>query len=431
MTDPGSPAARQEPQSEPDGHHAPGASRGRVRRMGPGLLVTAAFIGPGTVTTASIAGADFGFALIWALVFAIVTAIVLQEMAARLGIVSRYGLGEAMRTTFHSPLVTAGAIALVVAAIAFGNAAFQTGNLTGAAMGLEAITGVSPRMWAGALGVAAFLLLLTGTYRWIERAVIVLVAVMSVVFIVTAVIVRPDVTELFGGLVPTVPSGATVAVIALIGTTVVPYNLFLHASSVREKWTENIPVSRALSEARNDTYLSIGLGGLITLAIVTTAATVIFARGLDVEGAADMAAQLEPLLGSAAQTFFAIGLFAAGLTSAVTAPLAAAYAVSGALGWKPDLKSVRFRAVWAVVIAVGTTFAATGEDPVAAILFAQATNGLLLPIIAVFLLVVMNRRDLLGEYRNRIVRNILGITVVLVATGLGVFNILRALGVAG
>ncbi|MDV6013965.1 Nramp family divalent metal transporter [Haloechinothrix sp. LS1_15] len=417
------------PASQPDSRTS---SRPRgPRRLGPGLLVTAAFIGPGTVTTATIAGADFGFALIWALVFAIVTAIVLQEMAARLGIVSRQGLGEAMRTTFRNPLVSFGAIALVVAAIAFGNAAFQTGNLTGAGLGLEAITGGSPQMWAGLLGLAAFLLLLTGTYRWIERAVIVLVAVMSVVFIVTAVIVRPDVTELLGGLVPRVPTGATVAVIALIGTTVVPYNLFLHASSVREKWTDDTPVPKALSEARNDTYLSIGLGGLVTLAIITTAATVIFARGLGVEGAADMAAQLEPLLGPAAQGFFAVGLFAAGLTSAITAPLAAAYAVSGALGWRVDLTSLRFRAVWAVVILVGTTFAVLGENPVAAILFAQAANGLLLPIIAVFLLVVANRRDLLGEYRNRIVRNVLGIAVVLVATGLGLFNILRALGVAG
>ncbi|UGY93301.1 Nramp family divalent metal transporter [Streptomyces gobiensis] len=405
--------------------------RPKPRRFGPGLLVTAAFIGPGTVTTASIAGADFGFALVWALVFSIGAAMVLQEMSARLGIVSRGGLGEALRTTFRQPVVSYGAITLVVVAIAFGNAAFQTGNLTGAGLGLEALTGASPQLWAGVVGITAFVLLLTGTYRLIEGAVITLVVVMSVVFVATAVIVRPDLTELFGGLVPQLPSGATLTVIALIGTTVVPYNLFLHASSVRQKWTDDTPVDRALTEARSDTYLSIGLGGLITLAVITTAATAMFAKGLRVESAADMAAQLEPLLGPAAQGFFAAGLFAAGLTSAITAPLAAAFAVSGALGWRPDLKSARFRTVWALVILAGTAFAVLGENPVAAILFAQAANGLCLPVIAVFLLRVMNRRDLLGGYRNNLTRNVLGCAVVLIATGLGLFNILRALGIAG
>lgn len=426
MTDHGSPA----PHPAPDTALAPQRSR-RVRpRLGPGLLVTAAFIGPGTVTTASVAGADYGFALLWALVFSVAAAMVLQEMSARLGIVSREGLGEALRTTFRYPAVTIGAAVLVIAAIAVGNSAFQTGNLTGAGLGLEALTGGSPQLWAGIVGGAAFLLLLTGTYRLIERAVVVLVVVMSVVFVVTAVVVRPDVTELLGGLVPRVPSGATLAVIALIGTTVVPYNLFLHASTVQQKWSKQVPVDRALAEARSDTYLSLGVGGLITLAIVTTAATVIFSRGIGLESTADMAAQLEPLLGPAAESFFAVGLFAAGVTSSITAPLAAAFAVSGVLGWDLDLKSLRFRAIWAIVILAGTTFAVLGEDPVAAILFAQAANGVLLPIIAIFLLRVMNRRDLLGRHRNSVIRNTLGVAVVLVAIGLGVYNVLSALGLA-
>ncbi|MDI9889251.1 Nramp family divalent metal transporter [Streptomyces sp. HNM0645] len=415
---------------------ADSAGRQRVprpgtRRFGPGLLVAAAFIGPGTVTTASISGASLGFALVWAVVFSVGAAMVLQEMSARLGIVSRTGLGEALRTTFSQPAVMYGAVGLVVVAIAFGNSAFQTGNLTGAGLGLEALTGVSPQVWAGVVGVGAFILLLTGTYRLIEGAIIALVVLMSVVFVATAVIVRPSLGDLFGGLVPSVPTGSTLMVIALIGTTVVPYNLFLHASSVQEKWSEDVPVEEALKESRGDTYLAIGLGGLITLAIFTTAATAMFTKGLGVKSAADMAAQLEPLLGSWAQAFFALGLFAAGLTSAITAPLAAAFAVSGALGWKPDLKATRFRAIWALVIVAGTIFAVLGESPVTAILFAQAANGLLLPIVAVFLLMVMNRRDLLGDHRNNLTRNVLGGVVVLVATGLGVFNILRATGVVG
>lgn len=404
----------------------------RLRSLGPGLLVTAAFIGPGTVTTASVTGAGYGYALLWALVFAIFATIVLQEMSARLGIVSREGLGEAMRGTFESVVLKLLVGALIVTAIAFGNAAFETGNITGAALGLEAILGLSTQAWSVIVGVAAFALLATGAYKVIERVLVALVVVMSVVFILTAIIVRPEIGEVLAGIfAPGIPDGALLATVALIGTTVVPYNLFLHASSVQEKWPEDIPTGRALAGSRLDATLSISLGGIITLAILATAAAAFFERGIEIQDAGQMAEQLEPLLGPAAKYFFAVGLLAAGLTSAVTAPLAAAYATSGVLGWPRDLSALRFKAVWAIIIVIGTVFAALGTEPVQAILFAQAANGVLLPVIAVFLLFVMNRRRLLGEYRNGVAGNVLGGFVVLVATGLGVYSILSALGVIG
>src|ERR671916_2860585 len=272
----------------------------RLRNLGPGLLVTAAFIGPGTVTTASVAGASTGYALLWAIVFSIFATIVLQEMSARLGVVSREGLGEALRTTFDKPLIKWGAILLVVAAIAFGNAAFETGNITGAALGLETLSGVSPQVWAVIVGIVAFALLASGAYRVIERVLVALVIVMSVVFIVTAIIViRPgDVGNILAGaFVPSIPPGALITVAALIGTTVVPYNLFLHASSVQEKWPESVPTREALAESRLDTSFSITVGGIVTLAIMATAATAFFERGIGIENAVDMAQQLEPVMG--------------------------------------------------------------------------------------------------------------------------------------
>ncbi len=402
----------------------------RLRNMGPGLLVAAAFIGPGTVTTASVVGASTGYALLWALVFSIFATIILQEMSARLGVVSREGLGEALRTTFDNPLFKVVAVLLVVAAIAFGNAAFETGNIIGASLGLQAILGLSTQVWAVIIGIGAFALLASGAYRVIERALVALVIVMSIVFLVTAIMVRPNVGDFLGGVfTPSIPPGSLVTVIALIGTTVVPYNLFLHASSVQEKWPESVPTRQALAESRTDTILAIILGGLITLAIVSTAAAAFFGSGAQIESAGQMAEQLEPLLGPAAKYFFALGLLAAGLTSAITAPLAAAYATSGALGWERNLRSRPFQAVWAIIIIVGTIFAVVGTSPVAAIVFAQAANGVLLPVVAVFLLIVMNRSDLLREYRNGTVANILGAVVVLIVAGFGIFQILRALGV--
>lgn len=404
----------------------------RIGSLGPGLLVTAAFIGPGTVTTASVTGAGYGYALLWALVFAIFATLVLQEMSARLGIVSREGLGEAMRGTFDNAVLKILVGALIVAAIAFGNAAFETGNITGAALGLEAILGLSAQAWSVIVGVAAFALLATGAYKVIERVLVALVVVMSVVFVLTAIIVRPDVGAMLAGIfAPGIPDGALLATVALIGTTVVPYNLFLHASSVQEKWPAEVPTSRALVGSRTDSVLSISLGGIVTLAILATAAAAFFERGIEIRDAGQMAQQLEPLLGPAAKYFFAVGLLAAGLTSAVTAPLAAAYATSGVLGWRRDLSALRFKAVWGVIIIIGTVFAALGTEPVQAILFAQAANGVLLPVIAIFLLFVMNRSDLLGDFRNGTIGNVIGGIVVAVATGLGLYSILSVFGVIG
>lgn len=402
-----------------------------MKRIGPGLLVMAAFIGPGTVTTASKAGAEYGFALMWALLFSIVATLVLQEMASRLGLVTGRGLSEALRTSFNNRFFSLLATVLVILAIGFGNAAYESGNIAGASMGLAAITPVPTNLWALVVGGIAFALLASGRYRVVERGLIVLVVVMSVVFLTTMLMVRPDLGGMLHGLTrPTLPAGSTLTVIALIGTTVVPYNLFLHASAVREKWPDSVPTDDALRESRRDSVLSISLGGLITLAIVTTAAAAFF--GSDTAfSAATISQQLEPLLGPAAKYFFAIGLLAAGLTSAITSPLAAAYAVSGALGWQADLADRRFKAVWALVLGCGMLAAALGTRPISAIVFAQAANGFLLPIVAVYLLYVMNSTVLLGKYKNSWRSNMVGALVVVVVSGLGIFKLLQVFGFAG
>ncbi len=399
-----------------------------LSQMGPGFLVTAAFIGPGTVTTASVAGASFGYTLLSAVVLSAFATIVLQEMSARLGLVTGQGLGEALRTSFSPPLLRWMVLLLVVAAIACGNAAYQTGNVTGAALGLEEVTGWSRQVWCPLIGAAALLLLVMGVYQTVERTLMVLVVTMSCCFLITAVMVRPHLGDLARGLIPMrFPSGAGMTVIALIGTTIVPYNLFLHASVVSEKWPAGRDVDQSLHQCRRDTILAIALGGGVTMAILVSSAAMFHAAGVKVDSAGMMARQLEPLLGSSAKYFFAGGLFAAGMTSAVTAPLAAAYATCGALGWPKQLRSLRFAAVWLFVIATGTILATVGKSPIQAILFAQAANGILLPVIVVFLLTVMNRKQLLGRYTNGRWANVVGVFVVLTAAGLGIAQLIRLL----
>ena len=399
-----------------------------LNQFGPGILVTAAFIGPGTITTASIAGANYGYTLLWALLFSVMATIALQEMTVRLGLIGRRDLAEALRVSFGAHWYGRAAIVLVIAAIGLGNAAYEAGNITGAALGLQSISGIGVQTWSLAVGLLAALLLAGGRYRLIERILIALVLLMSLVFLATLAMLGPAPAEIFRGLLlPQIPKGSLLTIIALIGTTVVPYNLFLHASSVREKWPDSVERSEALRAARLDTGLSIGLGGLITLAVMSTAAAAFFGSPGSFS-AASMAQQLEPLLGAGARYFFAAGLFAAGLSSAVTAPLAAAYAVGGALGWHRDIRSLRMRAVWLAVLICGTGLATLGIKPLTAILFAQAANGFLLPLCALFLLMVMNQRSVLGDYANHAIANVLGGIVVLVTLALSLLKIAGVLG---
>jgi manganese transport protein len=395
-------------------------------RGGPGWIVAAAFIGPGTVTTATLAGARFGLVLLWALLFSTLATLILQEMSARLGVVTGLGLGEAVRRRFARPLLRIGSIVLIIAAIVVGNAAFEMGNLLGAALGIEAAAEGPIRGWVLGIAGAAALLLWTGSYRLLERVLMAMVGLMAVVFVVTALVVLPPPGDLVRGLfVPALPDGALLVAVALIGTTVVPYNLFLHSSTVQERFRG----AGELGSARRDLTFSILVGGGVSMAILITSAGTIHQAGLEVGSAPDMARQLEPVLGGWATIFFAVGFFAAGMTSSITAPLAAAYATAGALGWERDLRSPRFRAVWGLVLGVGALAALTGVQPVEAILFAQAANGILLPCIALFLLLAVNDGRWMGEHRNGWVANLAGGAIFLVTVVLGGRAVLIGLGV--
>ncbi|MEH6488306.1 Nramp family divalent metal transporter [Hyphomonas oceanitis] len=396
--------------------------------IGPGALVAAAFIGPGTVTTCTLAGASFGFALVWALVFATLATMILQDMAARLGVMGRVGLGEALVGGAGNPMLKWAAAGLVLAALALGNAAYEAGNLAGGTLGLQAIIGEGDdyrRPLILLLAAIAALVLLIGRYKLIERILVTLVIIMSLAFAGSAILVRPDIGDMLGGLVPRVPEAGLLTAIALIGTTIVPYNLFLHAASAREHWPD--ATARALQEAQTDTRVSVGLGGLISILILTTAAASLFGSGQQISSAVAMAGAIAPTYGEAARYLVGIGLFSAGLTSSITAPLATAYALSE-IARKPRSGPL-FKAVALAVLTVGTLVALIGYKPISLILVAQVANGILLPIVAIFLLVAMNRRSLLGDRINGPLANVLGGLVIVITLGLGLRLVLRALGV--
>jgi manganese transport protein len=395
--------------------------------FGPATLVTAAFIGPGTVVTASLAGANYGYALIWALVFSVFATMVLQEMAARLGIVTGRGLGENLRDLVQQPQLRWSLLILVLMAIVGGNSAYQGGNISGAALGADALFADSQfisqwrahtdiNLWALLLGAAAATVLWFGQYKLIERCLIALVLLMSLAFIGTMFFTRPDWVALIkAAFWPTIPAGSVLSVVALIGTTVVPYSLFLHAAAAAQKWPKATGNTQgALRAARQDIAVAIPLGGLISIAIVSTAAAAFFGREQPLENVSQLAQALTPLFGGAATLSLALGLLAAGLSSAITAPLAAAYALAGILGKPLDLKQPVFRLTWLFVLLSGVLLASVGIRPVSVIWLAQVMNGILLPMICLCLLLAMNNR-VLGQYKNNRWQNALGLLVLLVS----------------
>lgn len=234
-----------------------------------------------------------------------------------------------------------------------------------------------------------------------------LVILMSISFLIAAILTKPDLLLLLKSVfIPKIPEEGFLTIIALVGTTVVPYNLFLHAALVREKWT----TVRELRTAQMDSFIAIILGGIVSMGIIVCGAAI---QGATVNNAADLALGLEPLYGEFATYFLSIGLFAAGISSAITAPLAAAFVSKECFNWKGGMKSKKFRMVWMLILLLGILISSLGFKPIEIIKFAQVANGILLPVVAGFLLWVMNKKALLSNYKNSITQNIFGILIVL------------------
>ena len=197
------------------------------------------------------------------------------------------------------------------------------------------------------------LLISLGNYQALHRSLVALVVLLSVAFLYTALRTLPDRGQLVSVFMQQRfdPSDLTL-ILAMIGTTIVPYNMFLHASRAADNWADT-PIEEAIRQSNRDTLLAISVGGLVTAAILMTASSAFFEKQAELGSIIDLAVQLKPTLGAASTSAFALGLFAAGLTSSVTAPIATAYAICGCMGWKPDPSSKPFRSIALAVLVIG------------------------------------------------------------------------------
>ncbi len=381
-------------------------------------ILSAAFIGPGTITTAAKAGANFQFDLLWTLVFSTIACLVLQEAAARLSIVSNKSLGTAIAETFGQAKGGWMVFILIIGAIIIGSAAYQTGNLLGASEGILLLSNFTTLQVILVLGILAGFALLFPSLQILARSLGFLVVLMGFAFITTAILIKPDTSAILSGsFIPQMPKGSGLLILGLIGTTVVPYNIFL-GSGLTDK-------TQTIKEMRFGISVAIILGGLTSMAVLIV--------GSSIDGEFTYAALGQTLgnkLGSWAVWFFGFGLFAAGFSSSITAPLASAITARDLFQHKNPKKwaqnGIYFKAIWGLVLITGISFGLAGFKPIPAIIAAQALNGLILPFISIFLWFAINNSSLMGKNKNSKLQNILFGSIVWVSLILGLWNILKA-----
>jgi len=381
-------------------------------------VISAAFIGPGTVTTCAKAGSQFGTKLIWALTFSTFATIVLQELVARLTMATGKNLGQLIAGKYQS-VNTKWISVLLFIAVSFGCAAYETGNIIGAIAGLKLIYPLHSGIYAILIVAACFLILYKGTIAQVAQIMGVLVFIMGLVFFYLMWKVDLNWWQLIkDSIIPGIPASSGTLLIGLVGTTIVPYNLFL-ASGMK--------VNQSLSEMRWGIVIAVFLGGLISIAILIS--------GLLVTGNFSYQAVFQAIkikAGFMAAYGFAIGLFAAGFSSAITAPLAAAICAKSLLGEK----SVRlysshinfYMITWIVILAIGAFFSLINIQPIPAIIAAQGINGLLLPIVCVALYMCIKDKQLLAAgYRHSAQWDWIYLIIIWVTCFLGIYNIQQAL----
>lgn len=396
--------------------------------LGPGPIVAAAFIGPGTVTVCTLAGVNFGFSLIWALALSVVSTVVLQEISGRIGLVTGMDLAQLIRNHKQTPILKVVSIILVLLAIGLGNAAYESGNISGSNLGLQifweapviSIGQFSLQIGNFLLGFFALLLLWLGSFKTLEKVLIGLVILMSIAFIITAILTKPDWNLVLSGFIPSINPDELTTLVALIGTTVVPYNLFLYASLAKNRWSG----SKDIHWMQKDIAMSIVLGGLVSMAIVLVGAA---NTSSEITNAVDVSKGLEPIFGSYAKYLMGFGLLAAGLTSSITAPLAASLVICGVLNWSQEIQSRPMRFTMAAIVMLGILFSSLGIKPIELITLAQLANGILLPLISGWIIYIAAQTAVLGKFKNSPLHTIFAVFIWLITLVLGLKSILAVL----
>jgi Mn2+/Fe2+ NRAMP family transporter len=401
--------------------------RARIRRstllsflavMGPGIITGFAGNDAGGVTTYTAVGAHYGFAMLWLLLLSTAGLLVIQEMCARMGAVTGKGLSDLIRERFGVRWTIVAMVALLIA-----NGSNVVAEFAGVAASLE-LLGVERIVSVPAAALVIWALVVFFSYRVVERTLFVLVLAF-IAYPVSALIVKPDWPAVATGIaIPSLPTeqAALIAALALVGTTITPYMMFYIQASIVDKG-----IGRDLYRfARVDVALGAILTGLNGFFIVVVAGAVLFPHHVIVNSAADAAQALGPLAGDQAKLLFGIGLFGASLLAATVMPLSTSYAICEAFGWEAGIsKDFReapvFMGLFTLLLVIGALVVLSPSVPLfPLILVSQNVNGLLLPIVLVFILKLAGDRGLMGDQRNSRVSQVIGVGTALGASALSI-----------
>lgn len=376
-------------------------------------VISAAFIGPGTVTTAVSAGANYGLTLLWAVTFATFGCIALQELSARITIASGLTFGESLLKKFgpRNGLVLQW---VVGGGVIFGCAAYEAGNILGAVAGLSLLTGVSSTVLTLVVTAVSGAILWFGGKDWISNLMMLLVVMMGGAFAALAFSQDFSIADLAVSTIsPVIPTGSELIVLGLIGTTIVPYNIFISAG---------ISKGQTISHMRVGLGFSVAIGGAITAAILIAGISINSFNSFQ-EIANAMNAQVGEWGGYA----LALGLFAAGFSSSITSPYASSLIATTVFHFSKEWK---VKATWIVVLLTGFSFGISGVRPIPVILAVQALNGLILPLITMYLIIIVNDEQIVPRQQQHDSRYNIVLMVILLAVSLiGISNIDKSVSV--
>jgi NRAMP (natural resistance-associated macrophage protein)-like metal ion transporter len=392
--------------------------------VGPGVLAGLSDDDPAGITTYSILGAKYGYQLLWVLALSTAALIVFHELGVRMGIVTGKGLMALVRD-HNGPTETR----LVLAALVLANLGTLCAEFAGVAAGMELLAGVSRYVSVPLAGFGVALLILRGSFKYVEHVLLALSAVF-VGYIVSGVLAHPDWgATLEGTVTPSIPLNrdAILVAVATIGTTLAPWGLVFIQSYAVDKHLH----VKDLRYERIDVIVGAALTGVIGLFVVIACAATLHIQGIEVNEASDAARALEPLAGSLASTLFGLGFLGAALLAAAVVPLSTSYSVAEAFGARGDVddsfdQARLFYCTYGAVVALAAALVLIPGAPLIPILFlSQALNAILLLVMLPFMRRLAKDPSVMGEYAlGRLDRVTTGAVLGLIAASVAALAVL-------
>ena len=388
--------------------------------IGPGFLVTVGFIDPGNWASNISAGSQFGYRLLWMVTLSTIILIILQHNAAHLGIVTGLCLAESINK-FYKPYVSK--IVLFTAYLA--TVSTSLAEILGAAIGLKMAFNLPIKIGAVLTTILVIFLVLTNSYKRIEKIIIGFVGLIGLSFVIELFFVGVDPKMLFTSwVVPKMPNGSYLIIMSVLGAVVMPHNLFLHSEIIQSrKWnlqSEDV-IKKQLSFEFIDTLLAMFVGFLINSSMIVVSAQVFYKFGIVVTELEQAQATLKPILGNAASLIFAFALIFSGVSSSVTAGMSSGTIVAGASGEPFDTKDNHTRLGIISSLIIATLIIFFLKDTFKGLIISQAILSIQLPITIIFQLMLTSRESVMGKYKNRGIEKFLLYAVFIVVTILNVF----------